>query len=91
MITVTIAGEPFRVPAGSTLQELDDLHRTALVFGCRAAQCGACVIRITSGATHLNQPEQDELDVLDVLGVDGDHRLACQCTVFGDISLEVAE
>ncbi|MCE6998312.1 (2Fe-2S)-binding protein [Saccharothrix sp. S26] len=91
MITVTIAGEPFDVPAGTTLQQLDDRHRTALVFGCRAAQCGACVVRILSGAAHLSPPEEDELVVLDVLGVGGDHRLACQCTVFGDISLEVAE
>jgi ferredoxin len=91
VITVTIAGEPFAVPAGTTLQQVDDLHRTALVFGCRAAQCGACVIRVTSGATHLSPPDEDELVVLDVLGVDGDHRLACQCTAFGDITLEVAE
>ncbi|NUT51175.1 MAG: (2Fe-2S)-binding protein [Saccharothrix sp.] len=91
MTTVTIAGVPFHVPAGTTLQQLCDTHPTPVVFGCRAAQCGACVIRVTSGTEHLSPPGDDELDVLDVLGADADHRLACQCTVLGDVSLEVAE
>lgn len=91
MITVTVEGHPIEVEAGTTMQHIFDEHDTAVTFGCRAARCGACMIRVISGADNLGPIGPDERAVLDVLALSPDCRLACQTSVFGTVTIEVAD
>ncbi|MFI6094960.1 2Fe-2S iron-sulfur cluster-binding protein [Lentzea sp. NPDC051213] len=91
MITVTIAGSSIEVAAGTTMQHICDENDTPVTFGCRAARCGACMIKVMSGADNLSPAEPDERAVLDVLAMSPDCRLACQTTVHGAVTIEVAD
>jgi len=79
------------VQIGTTLLELCDQQQTAIIFGCRKGKCGACMIRVIEGGENLSEQGHRERDVLDVLAPAADRRLACQCTVLGDVTIEVAD
>ncbi|MEU1312420.1 2Fe-2S iron-sulfur cluster-binding protein [Streptomyces cinnamoneus] len=91
MITVNIAGREIEAAAGTTMQRICDEHDTPVTFGCRAARCGACMVKVTSGADNLSPAGPDERAVLDVLALSPDCRLACQATVLGNVTIEVAD
>lgn len=46
-------------------------------FGCRHGVCGVCKIEIVEGGENLSKMTEEELE----LGMDGIHRLACQCKI----------
>ncbi|WP_194962938.1 2Fe-2S iron-sulfur cluster-binding protein [Streptomyces sp. NRRL B-1677] len=91
MITVTIAGRTIEVAAGTTLQHICDAYDTPVTFGCRAARCGACMIKVISGADNLTPAGPGERAVLDILALSPDCRLACQTTVLGTVTIDVAD
>ncbi|MGO1050119.1 2Fe-2S iron-sulfur cluster-binding protein [Crossiella sp. CA198] len=91
MIAVEIAGTRFAVRPGTSMQELCDSQDTPVVFGCRAAQCGACLVQILDGAGNLSPIAPDEQAVLDILAESADCRLACQTTLHGPVSLRIAD
>jgi ferredoxin len=91
MITVEVAGTRIEVETGTTMQQICDTYETPVVFGCRAAECGACLIHVVNGAENLSPMGPDEQDVLHVLAKAGNCRLACQCIVLGPVSIEVAD
>lgn len=87
MPTLTFLNNPqsIELPQDASLQECDSV----LSFGCRAGACGACVIEITDGIKNLSIMENDEKDFLEFLGLnDGAHRLACQCTILGNVTIK---
>ena len=88
MPSITIIGKDekkFDLAKGSSLTELDHV----LIFGCRMAACGACAVEIISGANHLSAMQIEEKKFLEDIGIaNGPYRLACQCKVFGDVSLK---
>jgi len=72
------------VPIGTPLTELDN-H---LMFGCRLGVCGACAVEILEGKLNLSPMQVDEKEFLELIGhCDDDYRLACQCQVFGDVTI----
>jgi ferredoxin len=62
------------------LDALDDQQhtRTALPSACRAANCGACRVRVVAGSALLASAEVRELQLLKELGAGQDERLGCQ-------------
>ena len=67
-------------------------HDTSILFGCRDGACGACMVKILSGAEHLSPMKDDERDFLETMGAAANERLACQCKISGgDVTLEVSE
>ncbi|WKU42737.1 2Fe-2S iron-sulfur cluster-binding protein [Streptomyces sp. VNUA116] len=91
MITVTLAGRTIEVAAGTALQHICDAHDTPVTFGCRAARCGACMIKVISSADNLTPAGPGERAVLDVLALSPDWRLACQATVLDTVTIDVAD
>lgn len=89
MPNFSVAGQEFAVEAGTTIQHICAQHDTPIIFGCRAAQCGVCVIRVLSGAENLSLIETREQAVLAILAAHPNCRLACQCTVLGSVTVEV--
>jgi len=70
-------------PWGSGLQDIADASGADLTFGCRS-----CRIRVLAGLERCSAMGPEERDFLQGLGAPGDHRLACQVRVEGDIELE---
>jgi ferredoxin len=75
-------------PAGTRLQDLADAAGADITFGCRSGSCGTCRIRVAQGLEHCSAAGPEERDFLACLQAPTDHRLACQLTVHGDVTLE---
>ena len=75
-------------PWGTPLQAIADAAGADLTFGCRSGSCGTCRIRVLAGQEHCSAMTPEERDFLRGLDAPGDHRLACQVRVEGDMDLE---
>ena len=75
-------------PWGTPLQAIADAAGADITFGCRSGSCGTCRIRVLAGLEHCSAPGAEERDFLQGLDAPGDHRLACQVAVEGDLDLE---
>lgn len=64
-------------------------HSQWIEFDCREADCGICICRVNAGAENLSPPTPPEADFLRAMHADANERLACQCRVFGDVSLDI--
>jgi ferredoxin len=58
-------------------------------YDCRKADCGICIISVLEGIENLSKPTPSEADFLKAMRADDNERLACQCQVLGDVSVEV--
>ncbi len=87
-ITFDPSNVSINVDEGTPLVELETIENNEIPFGCRAASCGTCTIKVHTGAENLSHITQEETELLDDLDLDKKtHRLACQCTVMGDIKI----
>lgn len=75
----------YELPDRTPLTELDHV----ITFGCRQGACGACVIEVKEGAENLSEMGEKETTFLkDIDMYGGIYRLACQCKVFGEITIK---
>jgi ferredoxin len=80
------------VPDNYALIDMCEQHDTSILFGCRDGACGACMVKVLEGATHLSPMKDDEKDFLETMSAMPNERLACQCKISGgDVVLEVSE
>jgi ferredoxin len=79
------------VETGMALIDVCEDHDTSILFGCRDGACGACMVRILEGAESISKMDDNERDFLETMAAEPNERLACQCKVFGDVTLEVSE
>jgi ferredoxin len=49
------------------------------------------MVKIVSGADKISPMQDNEKDFLETMAARPDERLACQCKVYGDVTLEVSE
>lgn len=78
------------LPAGIDLTKAYELYpNLPLKFGCRNGQCGVCAIRVLEGADNLTRKGSQEMKTLVSKDLSDDYRLACQCAINGDITVEV--
>lgn len=79
------------VPEKYALIDMCEDYDTSILFGCRDGACGACMIRVKEGAENLSKMGDDERDFLETMAAEDNERLACQCKVLGDVTIEVSE
>jgi len=72
----------FTVPPASNLLDALNGAGCAVPYSCRAGSCHACLVRCLDG-----QPVDAKPDALSAAQRDQGWRLACQCTVAGDLKL----
>jgi len=68
-------------PEGGRLIDVCDEARAPVAFSCRSASCGTCRVAVLEGASLLEPPRPDELEVLQIFCAGGDERLACQAVI----------
>lgn len=90
-VTITTDKKTIDVVDGYAMIDMCEDHDTSILFGCRDGACGACMVRVLSGAQNLSPMKDDEKDFLETMAAEPNERLACQCKVFGDVTLEVSE
>lgn len=79
------------VQEGSAIIDICENEDTSILFGCRDGACGACMIKVIENPQNLSKMEEHEKDFLETMAAREDERLACQCKVFGDVTIEVSE
>jgi ferredoxin len=79
----------FSLRHGMGVQALCKRHHTPIEFDCRRADCGICIVTVVTGEDNLSPPTASEADFLKAMRADPDERLACQCRVLGDVTIEV--
>lgn len=86
-IHIANTGESFEVPMQSSLMEACEEHSQSLFFGCGAGACGTCRIRVKENPENLSPLTDTEKHFLSLFHAEKEERLACQCTVLGDVTL----
>lgn len=84
-------GLDMQATAGETLHDVCDRHATSVLFHCYSARCGMCRIRVLEHPDGLSAVGDLEQQLLDEVATGSDERLACQCVVLGDVTIEPAE
>jgi ferredoxin len=88
--TIRVCFEPsgiqLDVPEGErVLDSVDEHPALGLPTACRAGNCGACLVRVRSGADALLEPADRERTTLAELGAGPQQRLGCQLRIRGDL------
>ncbi len=73
---------------GEKLADVCERELVSIPFGCKSGNCGTCMVKITGALGAVDLPSEDERSTLAIYGVDKEHRLACQCIVRGDITID---
>lgn len=88
-ITFKNTGETIETAQGTLLKDVARDKGWPIAFGCEDGVCGTCLVKIESGKENLNPMEEKEDQTLEMMCMkDGEHRLACQCKVNGDVTFE---
>lgn len=67
------------VPDGGKLEELEG--KTSVLFACKTASCGSCIVKVMEGAENLEAPEDQEKLGLEAFGTLPNQRLCCQARI----------
>lgn len=77
------------VPSGTDLLQAYRINPAIpLQFGCTQGACGTCAIKIIEGAEQMTKLTKQEVQTLRCKGLGEGYRLACQCAINGDITIE---
>ncbi len=90
-VTITTDDLVLDVKKDYPLIDMCEDHDTSILFGCRDGACGACMVKVIEGRENISKMEESEKDFLETMAAEEDERLACQCRVYGDVTLEVSE
>ena len=75
MATLELDGNEVELEDGALMKEAAE--QLGVPFGCRHGACGTCTVVIAEGRENLSNMTDEETD----MGMDGMHRLACQCKI----------
>lgn len=85
-------GKVIQTAAGRRLVDICDEFSTHLLFGCRSAACGTCLIEVLDGQDVLSPVTEEEEVLIDALAEGNPRaRLGCQCTVNGSVTIRSLE
>jgi ferredoxin len=90
-LTITNDKKSYEMPSGTRIVEYCDKNNTAILFGCRSASCGTCMIQVVDGMNHLSPKGDKEKDLLEMVSAGQHERLACQCSILGDVTVTVPD
>lgn len=75
------------VPDGGQLEQLEG--KSSVLFACKTASCGSCLVRVVEGAENLEPPQEQEKIGLDAFATQPTQRLCCQAKIkSGKVTVE---
>ena len=90
MATVIIKNDgdlALEVQDGTCLEQLEG--KCTVLFACKTASCGSCLVRVVEGAENLEAPNEQEKIGLDAFGTQPTQRLCCQAKIkSGKVAVE---
>lgn len=90
-LTIKTDKKTIQVSNNAAIIDVCENEDTSILFGCRDGACGACLIRVLENPQNLSPMDEQERDFLETMAARENERLACQCRVSGDVTIEVAD
>jgi len=87
-ITFKSDGKEIEVQKGTTLTQAAEDAGASIPFSCKAGVCMSCLVNVLNGAENLGPMTDNEKATLEGFGAKPNQRLACQCVVNGDATVE---
>ena len=91
ILEITTDKKSITVEHNAAIIDVCENEETSILFGCRDGACGACMIRVLKNPQNLSPKSEHEIDFLETMAATEDERLACQCHVLGDVTIEVSQ
>ena len=91
ILTIKTDKKTLTVEKNSALIDVCEHEDTSILYGCRDGACGACMIRVLENPENLSPMEDHEKDFLETMAATAEERLACQCRILGDVTIEVSQ
>lgn len=87
-ITFHELDDTFEMEAGGSLLDACEENGAPIPFSCTSGVCGTCAIIVTAGGDQIEAITDDEESTLSFTTDEAGARLACMCTVNGDITVK---
>jgi ferredoxin len=81
-------GQDCEVDYDDTLVDATFRHDLPIRFRCERAVCTTCLVEVLEGGENLSPPEDREVQTLKTIKAPSYCRLACQCSIYGDVKLD---
>lgn len=78
MAKLILNDEEVEIPEGGNI--VDYIEEAGVPIGCSNGVCGTCEVEVIEGMDNLSERNQEEDD----LGMEGNKRLGCQCSIKKD-------
>lgn len=90
-VRFNIESQELTANKGESFLTLYEKFDSPLMFGCTEGNCGTCKIRIIDNPDSLSPMEPNEKEFLLSIDALDNERLACQCEIFGDVTVDIAD
>ncbi len=81
-------GQACEVDHDDTLADATFRYDLPIRYRCERAVCTTCLTEVLEGAENLSEPNDREKQTLASIQAKPHWRLACQCSVLGDVKLD---
>lgn len=81
-------GQVCEVDYDDTLVDATFRYDLPIRYRCERAVCTTCLVEVLEGWDHLSEAEPREKQTLAAIQAPPHCRLACQCSVIGDVKLD---
>lgn len=81
-------GQSCEVDPDDTLADATFRYDLPIRYRCERAVCTTCLTEVLEGAENLSEPNEREKQTLASIKAKPHWRLACQCSVLGDVKLD---
>jgi ferredoxin len=81
-------GQSCQVDHDDTLVDATFRYELPIRYRCERAVCTTCLIEVLKGQENLSEPSDRETQTLKRAQAKGNYRLACQCSVTGDVEID---
>ncbi|GEM_PF-608754 len=81
-------GQSCEIDFDDTLADATFRYDLPIRFRCERAVCTTCMVEVLEGAENLSEAGEREKQTLATVKAKPNYRLACQCSVLGDVKLD---